>query len=124
MVRDNGGRFDPVANRWSPMAGMGAGGPRYLHTAVWANGPAPGRGRLIVWGGLTERVGDASASLSTGATYDPDTDRWTLLPAAGAPAARCQHVAVWTGSEMLLWGGADVHAMDLIYRGDGARLVP
>ena len=71
------------------------------------------RPSLILWGGLAERVGDASASLSTGATYDPDTDRWTLYPAAGAPAARCQQVAVWTGSGcLLLWGGADVHAID------------
>jgi hypothetical protein len=27
------------------------------------------------------------------------------VSATGAPAARYQHTAVWTGSEMIVWGG-------------------
>lgn len=30
---------------------------------------------------------------------------WTSTKTAGAPAARASHVAVWTGSKMLVWGG-------------------
>lgn len=32
-------------------------------------------------------------------------DRWRPVATAGAPAARSQHVAVWTGSKMFVWGG-------------------
>jgi hypothetical protein len=28
------------------------------------------------------------------------------LPATGAPSARGAHSAVWTGAEMIIWGGA------------------
>lgn len=30
---------------------------------------------------------------------------WQLLPTEGAPDAREQHSAVWTGSKMIIWGG-------------------
>ena len=30
-------------------------------------------------------------------------DTWTAT--AGAPAARADHTAIWTGSEMIVWGG-------------------
>jgi len=31
---------------------------------------------------------------------------WEALPSAGAPVARDHHSAVWTGTEMLVWGGS------------------
>src|SRR5438046_2115510 len=33
-------------------------------------------------------------------------DTWTATSTTGAPAARERHTAVWTGSEMIVWGGA------------------
>ena len=33
------------------------------------------------------------------------TDNWTATTTANAPAARIFHTAVWTGSEMIVWGG-------------------
>src|SRR5438552_7897443 len=39
---------------------------------------------------------------------DPCTDdTWTPTSIANAPAAREYHTAVWTGSEMIVWGGED-----------------
>src|SRR5206468_13109812 len=35
----------------------------------------------------------------------PDT--WTATSTTNAPAARFGHTAVWTGSEMIIWGGQD-----------------
>ena len=32
-------------------------------------------------------------------------DTWTATTTANAPAARQRHTAVWTGSEMIVWGG-------------------
>ncbi len=33
------------------------------------------------------------------------TDSWTPTSTTNAPAARYSHVAVWTGGEMIVWGG-------------------
>src|SRR4029079_18734721 len=34
-------------------------------------------------------------------------DTWTPTNLTGAPDARVSHTAVWTGSEMIVWGGSD-----------------
>jgi hypothetical protein len=34
-------------------------------------------------------------------------DTWTATSLTNAPAARADHTAVWTGSEMIVWGGYD-----------------
>src|SRR6266481_7535256 len=34
-------------------------------------------------------------------------DTWTATSTTSAPAARDNHTAVWTGSEMIVWGGTD-----------------
>src|SRR5206468_820041 len=54
----------------------------------------------IVWG-----VYDGSY-LNTGGRYHPSTDSWTATNTTNAPEARALHTAVWTGSEMIVWGGA------------------
>ena len=45
--------------------------------------------------------------LNTGGRYNPSTDSWTATSTTNAPAARGGHTAVWTGSEMIVWGGDD-----------------
>src|SRR5207248_10473029 len=35
----------------------------------------------------------------------PGTDSWTATSTTSAPAGRYLHTAVWTGSEMIVWGG-------------------
>jgi hypothetical protein len=53
---------------------------------------------MIVWGGTALR------KYADGAAYDPAERTWRTL--APAPlAARSRQVAVWTGREMLVWGG-------------------
>jgi hypothetical protein len=55
---------------------------------------------LIIWGGQ-----HGGTPLGNGAAYDPVSDVWQPLPADQAPSARSGHVAVWTGEEMLIFGG-------------------
>ena len=43
--------------------------------------------------------------LNTGGQYDPATDTWTATSTTNAPDPRFYHTAVWTGSEMIVWGG-------------------
>ncbi len=55
---------------------------------------------MIVWGGSS-----SSGYLTTGGRYNPGTDSWTATSTTNAPAGRIEHTAVWTGSEMIVWGG-------------------
>ena len=45
------------------------------------------------------------APLNTGGRYNPGADSWTATSTTNAPDARTYHTAVWTGSEMIVWGG-------------------
>jgi hypothetical protein len=69
---------------------------------------------MIVWGGYD---GDY---LDDGARYNPSTSSWIPLAAAGAASERYGHTAVWTGSEMIVWGGRYLGGT----LGDGARYNP
>src|SRR5205823_12406773 len=41
-----------------------------------------------------------------GRTYHPPYASSTPTPTTNAPEARAGHTAIWTGSEMIVWGGA------------------
>lgn len=95
----DGARYDPVTGKWARVSPEGGLSPRTSHTAVWTGA------QMITWGGGSGVITSEAPPLGDGAAYDPATDTWTLLPAEGAPAARQRHVAAWTGTEMLVWGG-------------------
>ena len=91
--------YDPERDRWSPVSHSPLG-VRYNHTAV-----STGE-EMIVWGG-TEGLNDlVSEELRRdGTAYDPRSDSWRAV--ASAPLrARERHTAVWTGEEMIIWGGS------------------
>lgn len=94
---NDGARYNPVTQTWRPVSNINAPSPRTDHTAIWT-----GR-EMIVWGGLLSGL---LGNTDTGARYDPVTDQWTPLPMQNAPSARDRHTAVWTGAEMIVWGGA------------------
>ena len=71
---------------------------------------------MIVWGGYY----DSSGYFNDGGRYNPMANTWTALPTTGAPAARSYHTAVWTGSEMIVWGGQGSNG----YFNDGGRYNP
>ena len=56
---------------------------------------------MAIWGGTLA----SGTYLSTGATYDPSTDIWTLFNPNDVPQARSDHSTVWTGSDFIVWGG-------------------
>ena len=56
---------------------------------------------MIVWGGNC----CGGSYLNTGGRYNPATDSWTATSTANAPDGRLIHTAVWTGTEMIVWGG-------------------
>jgi N-acetylneuraminic acid mutarotase len=67
---------------------------------------------MIVWGGERASYG----TLNDGGSYDPTTDKWSAL-AATTLAIRKNHSAIWTGTEMIIWGGYGqaVHATGAAY---------
>ncbi|MBI4574805.1 MAG: putative Ig domain-containing protein, partial [Planctomycetes bacterium] len=104
-VKGDGATYDVYSDAWTSLpAGGDAPTARTDHTAVWT-----GR-EMIVWGGY-----DGANRLRTGASYDLEADTWTrtakLIPSLAYPGgttpARDSHTAVWTGSEMIVWGGWD-----------------
>ncbi|HEX2047714.1 MAG TPA: hypothetical protein VHF27_08120 [Acidimicrobiales bacterium] len=58
---------------------------------------------LLVWGGST-LAGSENEWLGDGAALDPVANRWRPLPPAPI-GPRSDPAAVWTGSEMVVWGG-------------------
>ena len=49
---------------------------------------------VIVWGG--------DVNFDTGGRYNPSTDSWIATSTTNAPTARADHIAVWTGTEMIV----------------------
>jgi N-acetylneuraminic acid mutarotase len=96
MVLNTGGRYNPSTDSWTATSTTNAAQSRYFHTAVWTGI------EMIVWGGETDID---PFYLNNGGRYDPGTDNWTPLSTTNAPSGRYNHTVVWTGSEMIVWGG-------------------
>jgi N-acetylneuraminic acid mutarotase len=97
---NSGGRYDPAWNDWAPVTTVNAPSSRSYHTAVWTGS------EMIVWGGWYYD-GSSTYYYNDGARYNPATNTWTVMTTTNAPTARRFHTAVWTGSEMIVWGGED-----------------
>src|SRR5947199_173747 len=89
------------------MSTINAPSPRDTHTTIWTGS------EMIVFGG------GYGETFNTGGRYDPTSDTWTPIRTTNTPATdtwkpstltnaperRRWHSAVWTGSEMIVWGG-------------------
>ena len=95
---NSGGRYDPDTDTWTATSSTNGPDGRFYHTSVWTGG------EMIVWGGYFYS-GVNQYLLNTGGRYNPGTDSWTATSIANAPAGRTYHTAIWTGSEMIVWGG-------------------
>jgi N-acetylneuraminic acid mutarotase len=100
---NNGARYNPSANTWSPIAAAGAPAARLGHDAVWAGN------RMVIWGGSD----GTNAPFDSGARYFPSANAWSNMTFSGRPAARTGHTAIWSGSEMIVWGGVNDFLRDL-----------
>ena len=95
--RADGGTYDVAHDTWVALDASGPGiglWGRSGHTVVWTGV------EMIVFGGH-----NGLAALDDGASYNPVTGEWTLLPTSGSPGPRSGHTAVWTGSQMVIYGG-------------------
>ena len=96
---NTGGRYNPATDSWLP-------------TSTGTNVPSARQGPLYIWDG-TEMIvwggqDNSDIFLNTGGRYNPATDSWLPTPTgANVPTARLGCIAVWTGSEVIVWGGQD-----------------
>ena len=97
-VSNTGGKYNPNTNRWAPTSTTNAPDARLFHTAVWTGN------EMIVWGGSPS---PCCGFLSPGGRYNPATNSWTPTSTTNAPSGRRWYTAVWTGTEMIIWGGGD-----------------
>src|ERR1700745_3750262 len=98
-----GGRYNPSTDTWTKISSLNAPTPRAYHNAVWTGT------EMIVWGGDNGlgRVftGKLAGVLNDGARYNPGSDSWSPISNSNAPTSREGATAVWTGTEMIVWGG-------------------
>lgn len=113
-------RYAPATDTWQPVSAIGALPSRRNSTMVWTGS------EVVTWGGWTYDSGlNETVYLGDGARYNPATDTWALLPEEGAPSPRSHHSAVWTGEEMIIWGGNRTEPFQPVtLLGDGARYNP
>jgi N-acetylneuraminic acid mutarotase len=106
---NTGGRYNPSTDSWTASNTVNAPSARDSHTAVWTGT------EMIVWGGI---FCYPCTDFNNGGRYNPGTDSWVPTGTANAPFAREDHTAVWTGSDMIVWGGYN-YAHNLFFNTGG-----
>jgi hypothetical protein len=76
---------------WEPLPDMPAG-VSGVRCDVWTGS------EVLCWN-------DDYDTTPTGARYDVSGESWTVITSTNGPAAREGRSAVWTGQEMIVWGG-------------------
>jgi hypothetical protein len=122
-------------NSWTATSTSSAPTARQFHTAVWTDNEMIVWGGMGDNASDPNIVGGYSAQLSaptptpsepppmtpsptatatgtptptppgTGGRYNPSTDTWAATSTTDAPFTRYGHTAIWSGSQMIVWGG-------------------
>src|SRR5262249_5481382 len=111
-----------TSDRWSNGILDAILAPRTNAKAVWTGSV------MIVWGGggldfdcLNYSLG--GSYYQDGSRYDPLTDTWSAISRINTLAPRTWFSAVWTGSEMIVWGGLESDGHNVVFN-DGGRYDP
>ena len=105
---DDGVTFDPISRQYDPLQGNFWTSPRG-DAGGWMSNH-----RFWVWGGRNSKTDVAG----DGAYYDLSSRTWISIP-DGGPSPRANFSTVWTGTEAIVWGGAD--GTESTFYDDGAR---
>ena len=113
-LHSDGAAYNPRTGRWRslPPAPLSS---RVEQTAAWDGA------EMIIWGGYDQL--SALHVTNDGAAYDPQTDRWRMLPPAPL-SARAQVISTWTGTDLILLGGYPAVTRDFNSFHDGASYDP
>ncbi|RYY64318.1 MAG: hypothetical protein EOO13_18645, partial [Chitinophagaceae bacterium] len=103
---------------------VGANAPlvRYGHSAVWTGT------EMIIWGGTNVASPyPVTTEFLSLFKYNPSTNVWTKISSFnGTPptTTRTGHTAVWTGSEMIVWGGRTYNSGSVSNHNGGFKYNP
>ena len=89
-----------LADSWTPISVVDAPTARTAHSAVFTRIDVTDQ--MIVWGGQDSGI---LPFANTGGRWKRSTNKWTATTTDGAPSGREGQPAVWTGHEMIVWGG-------------------
>ncbi|RYD30089.1 MAG: hypothetical protein EOP86_20575 [Verrucomicrobiaceae bacterium] len=116
----DGAAYDPEAGTWAIISSTHTLAARQLHTAVWTGT------EMLVWGGKAKATPSGADFIlfNSGSRYNPTGNSWSAMGAMDAVPARMRHSAVWTGSEMIVWGGYTSPYEPPVYTSTGGRYNP
>jgi N-acetylneuraminic acid mutarotase len=106
---NDGARYNPETDTWTRMTNHGFTFPAAFATATWTGK------ELLVAGGLSE-AGPNLYYVNTIYSYNPTNDGWSLAALLPNEHRRYGHTAVWTGTELLVWGGRTTNVLDTGFR--------
>jgi len=106
--QSDGALYNPSTAAWYAMA-AGALRGRSDHISIWTGD------ELVVWGGCTDD--SCSTLLDDGGSYTRDRG-WVVLQPSATLSARRGAGGVWTGRDVVVFGGGDVNFKPI---GGGAR---
>ena len=103
---NEGSRYDPATDKWTTISVPDLP-PRSGHTAVWTGT------EMIIWGGYNNMNSTIYDPNQYGGRYNPFTDTWEITSPPDSRLETSSHTAVWTGTEMIIWGGESRLGLDL-----------
>ena len=98
LLLNTGGIYYPVTDEWIATSTINVPTERRNHIALWTGE------EMIIWGGESNYP-YPSMPTNTGARYSPVVNSWTATSLVNAPTARLLFTAIWTGTQMIIWGG-------------------
>jgi hypothetical protein len=118
---ESGAVYHLCNDSWTPISTAGA--PSGVTETVGSPVP-PGTwtgSGLIVWGGSPEgAIVTEGTPVAVASRYDVASNTWSPMDRYGEPTARQDDARVWTGSQLLVWGGYAQSATQTVDHADGA----
>lgn len=100
---DTGGAYDPMTDTWREVSMDMPPAAREQPTCVAFEG------KVFVWGGAAAPApGEQPLLLLDGSIWNPQTNGWRSIGTPTGLEPRIRATAVWTGAQVLIWGGEDM----------------
>ena len=100
-----GAAYNPATDTWRPIAIAPEG--RSRHSAVWTGS------KMFIYGGRNNS--GFGKPTSPFLVYDPATNSWSSEGTTGAPAVVEWTTAIWSGSEIVVYGGKLIDVVGQVF---------
>ena len=107
-------KYNPFKDTWREISTKNVPSRRGGHAVAWTGK------EMMIWGGFIIGMRVSTNYLNTGWGYNPVSDTWKEISTKNAPSERFIPTVVWTGKEMIIWGGQNNEG----YLNTGGRYLP